>query len=180
MLARLHDVSSRLWLERDLRHALDEILAGAIELLGADMGIIRILDPTRYVLKIEAHRGFKQEFIDAFREVSAGGGSPLGRALQSGQLMVSADVEADELFTPFRLLARLAGYRAVQLTPIMSRKGALLGSLATHFRAGRKPADQDLRLLDLNVRQAADIIERHKAEDCNTSSFVASEPCVIA
>ena len=35
-LARLHEISSRLWLTRDLRQAFDEILAGAIELLGAD------------------------------------------------------------------------------------------------------------------------------------------------
>jgi hypothetical protein len=35
MLARLHEVGSRLWLERDLHQALDEILAGAIALLGA-------------------------------------------------------------------------------------------------------------------------------------------------
>jgi len=68
MLARLHDVSSQLWLKRDLRQALDEILAGAIELLGANMGVFRILDPTRGVLKIEAHRGFTQEFIASFRE----------------------------------------------------------------------------------------------------------------
>src|SRR5262249_23192715 len=40
------------------------------------------------------------------------------------------------LFTPFRPLARLAGYRAVQLMPIMSRKGALLGTLAIAL-AGR-------------------------------------------
>ena len=129
------------------------------------MGITRILDPTRGVLKIEAHRGFKDEFIHSFREVSAGGDSPLGRALRSGKLIVTTDIEAGELFTPFRPLARSAGYRAVQLIPIMSRKGALLGMLATHFHAGRKPADQDLRLLDLYVRQAADIIERHKAEE---------------
>jgi integral membrane sensor domain MASE1 len=38
MLARLHEVSSRLWRQRDLRNALDEILAGAIELLGAIWG----------------------------------------------------------------------------------------------------------------------------------------------
>src|SRR5262249_25882356 len=38
MLARLHGVRSRLWLKRDLHQALDEILAGAIELTGADMG----------------------------------------------------------------------------------------------------------------------------------------------
>jgi GAF domain-containing protein len=165
MLDRLHDVSSRLWFKRDLPQALDGILAGAIELLGADMGIIRILDPARGVLKIEAHRGFKQELIASFCEVSAGDDSEIGRALRAGQLVVSADVEADERFAPFRPFVRSAAYRAVQLKPIMSRKGALLGTLATHFHAARKPTEHDLRLLDLYVRQAAEIIERHKAED---------------
>jgi PAS domain S-box-containing protein len=164
-LARLHDVGSRLWLKRDLRAALEEILAGAIELMGAEMGTIRILDATRGVLKIETHRGFKQDFIDTFAEVPAAGNSPCGRASQSGERMVVDDVEADELFAPFRALARAAGFRAVQSTPIMSREGALLGTLATHFRSAHKPADQDLRLLDLYVRQAADIVGRHNADD---------------
>jgi len=97
--------------------------------------------------------------------VSAEDDSQIGRALRAGQLIVSEDVEADELFTPFRPFVRLAGYRAVQIIPIMSRKGALLGTLATHFHVGRKPAEHDLRLLNLYVRQAADIIDRHRAED---------------
>jgi integral membrane sensor domain MASE1 len=108
-LANLHEVGSRLWLKRDLNHALDEILAGAIALLGADMGAIRILDRTRGMLKIEAHRGFKQFFLDSFNEVSAAGASPCGRALRSGERMVIADVEADSHFAPFRSLATAAG-----------------------------------------------------------------------
>src|SRR5262249_26426232 len=63
MLARLHEVGSRLWRTRDLHQALDEILGGAIELLGADMGIIRILDTTREVLTVKAHRGLPPEFL---------------------------------------------------------------------------------------------------------------------
>ena len=164
-LARLHEISSRLWLRRDLRQALEEILVGAIELLGANMGIIRILEPTRGVLKIEAHRGFKQEFIDSFSEVSAVIDSPCGRTLRTGKRIVIADVEEDELFTPFRPRARSAGVRAVQSTPIMSLERAPLGTLTTHFQSVYKPAEQDLRLLDLYARQAADIIERHKADD---------------
>src|SRR5262249_46595919 len=164
-LARLHEAGSRLWLKRDLRQALDEILAGAIELLGADMGAIRILEPTRGMLQIGAQRGFRKDFLDSFGEVSAAGDSPCGRALRSGERMVIEDIEADKLFAPFRPLARSAGFRAVQSTPIMSREGALLGTLATHFRSVHKPDEQDLRLLDLYVRQAADIIERHQAED---------------
>jgi PAS domain S-box-containing protein len=164
-LARLHEISSRLWLKRDLPRALDEILVGAIELLGADMGIIRILDPTRSVLKIEAHRGFKPEFIDSFCEVSAVIDSPCGRTLRSGERIVIADVEEDKLFTPFLPRARSAGVRAVLSTPIMSRDRAPLGTLTTHFRPVYTPAEHDLRLLDLYVRQAADIIQHHKAED---------------
>jgi PAS domain S-box-containing protein len=47
----------------------------------------------------------------------------------------------------------------------MGREGTPLGVLSTHFRTAHKPDEQDLRLLDLYVRQAADIIERHKADD---------------
>jgi PAS domain S-box-containing protein len=164
-LARLHDIGSRLWLTRDIHQALDEILAGAIELMGAHMGNIQVLDTTHGVLKIAAHRGFKKEFLDVFREVSAADDSACGRALRSGESLVIEDIEVDTLFTPFRIAARAAGYRAVQSTPIKGREGMPLGVLSTHFRPVHRPDDQDLRLLDLYVRQAADIITRHNAED---------------
>jgi PAS domain S-box-containing protein len=165
MLARLHEVGSRLWLKRDLHQALDEILAGAIELLDADMGTIRILDSTRGVLKVEAQRGFTAEYLDGFAERPVDGSSPCCRALRSAERMVIENVETHALFTPFRPLARAAGFCALQSTPIMNREGVPIGTLATHFRPAHKPADQDLRLLDLYVQQAADIIERHRAED---------------
>jgi integral membrane sensor domain MASE1 len=93
MLARLHEVGARLWLKRDLREALDEILAGAIELLGADMGTIRVLDSARGMLKIEAQQGFRQEYLDCFGEMTAEGGSPCCRALRSAERMVIEDHE---------------------------------------------------------------------------------------
>jgi hypothetical protein len=83
-LAHLNEISSRLWVQRDLPQALDEILAGAIELLGADMGAIRIWDGARGELKIEVHRGFKQAFLDSYREISAKKGSAWESALRSG------------------------------------------------------------------------------------------------
>src|SRR5262249_24771097 len=155
---------SRLWLKRDLHQALDDVLAGAIELLGADMGSIRVWDSARGMLRIEAHRGFKRECLDLFRQIPTVS-KACERALRSGERMVVEDVVADRLFTPYRPLARAAGYRAIQSTPILSREGAPLGMLATQFRSVHKPAEQDLHLLDLYVRQAADIIEYHKADN---------------
>ena len=110
MLARLHEVSSRLWLKRDLSQALDEILAGAIELMVADMGTIRILDTTRGVLKIGAQRGLNEEYLRCFGEITTDGGSPCCRASRSAERIVVEDVETDKYFTPFRPIARAAGY----------------------------------------------------------------------
>src|SRR5262245_55622179 len=75
----------RLWRTRDLHQALDEILGGAIELLGADMGIIRILNTTREVLTVKAHRGLPPEFLASFGELPAPSTSACGKALLSGK-----------------------------------------------------------------------------------------------
>ena len=50
----------------------------------------------------------EKAFLRCFREVSAAGDSPYGRALLSGKRMVIADVEEDRL-SPFRQLAHSAG-----------------------------------------------------------------------
>ena len=63
-LSRLHEANSQLWLKRDLHQALDEILAGAIGLLRADMGNIRVLDTKQGTLEIAVQRGFKEDFLD--------------------------------------------------------------------------------------------------------------------
>ena len=51
------------------------------------------------------------------------------------------DVETDEPFAPLRPVARAAGYRAVQSTPLCGRDGRLLGMLSTHFRSPHRPED---------------------------------------
>jgi PAS domain S-box-containing protein len=164
-LTRLHEAASRLWLSRDLDQALDDILRGAIELLGADKGNIQVLDSKRGTLKIVASRGFDQDFLDFFSEVSAADDSVCGRALRSGKRLVVEDVESDAAFALLRPAARKADFRAVQSTPIMSRGGVPLGMLSTHFRSVHHSTEGDLLLLDLYVRQLGDIIERHKVDD---------------
>src|SRR5689334_23328832 len=79
-LAKLNDLSSRLWAMRSLRKGLEEMLAATIGLLGAHMGNVQILDAGRGVLTIAAQRGFEQDFLDFFREVSAEDNSACGRA----------------------------------------------------------------------------------------------------
>jgi PAS domain S-box-containing protein len=159
-LAKLNELSSRLWTMQSLREGLEEMLAATIGLLGAHMGNVQIRDAGRGVLTIAAQRGFEQDFLDFFREVSTEDDSACGRALRSGERIVIEDVETDVAYTPMRPVARAAGYRAVQSTPLIGRNGVRLGMLSTHFATPHRPTELELRGLDLYARQAADYIER--------------------
>ncbi|MFL6648615.1 MAG: ATP-binding protein, partial [Sulfurifustaceae bacterium] len=60
---------------------------------------------------------------------------------------------------------RQTGIRAVQTTPLYSRGGKLVGMISTHWRIPHEPSERDLCLLDILARQAADLIERKRAEE---------------
>jgi PAS domain S-box-containing protein len=163
-LTKLNELCSRLWNMRSLREGLDEMLVATIELLGADFGNIQILDAVQRVLRIEAQRGFQEEFLDFFREVSADDGSCCGRALRTGERIIVEDVEKDLDFAPMLHIVRNAGYRAVQSTPIIGRDDQPLGMISTHFRSMHRPGQNELRLLNLYARQTADFIEHKRVE----------------
>ncbi|MGQ0525707.1 MAG: hypothetical protein ACT4P8_18850, partial [Betaproteobacteria bacterium] len=64
-LARLNELSSRLWRAHSLHEGLEEMLSASLELLRADMGHVRLMDASRDVLMIAAHRGFDRKFVAA-------------------------------------------------------------------------------------------------------------------
>ena len=90
--------------------------------------------------------------------------SACGRALRFGQRVVIEDIETDESYAPLRSVARVAGYRAVVSTPLVSGEGKPLGMLSTHFRSAPRLNEDSLCRLDLYARQAAGFIERCKVE----------------
>jgi PAS domain S-box-containing protein len=163
-LAKLNELSTQLWRSRSLDEGLDEILAAVIDLLGAEKGNIQLLDAEGSKLSIVAQRGFGPDYLEFFREVSATDDSAYSRALRSGQRILIEDVETDGSCAPFRALARTAGYCSMISTPLMSADGAPLGMVSSHFRLIHRPSQQELRRLDLYLRQASDFIQRCKLE----------------
>ena len=169
-LVRLNELSSRLWRAQSLQEGLEEMLCASIELLGADMGHVRLLDPSRAVLVIAAQRGFEPDFVARFHEEPIGNMSAAARALCSGERCVIADLEHDADYEAMRPIARAAGFRAVQSTPLVGHDGKVVGILSTHFRSPHRPVEQDLRKLDVYARQACDFIERCRAEEALRAS----------
>jgi PAS domain S-box-containing protein len=163
-LAKLNEWSTRLWRARCLDEGLDEILGAVMELLGAEKGNIQLLDANGSKLSLVVQRGFEQDFLEFFGEVSAADDSACGRALRSGHRIVIEDVEIDGPFEPLRPIARAAGFRSVTSSPLVSVDGAPLGMVSTHFGMVHRPSEQEIRRLDLYLRLASDFIQRCKLE----------------
>ena len=164
-MTRLHGLVNRLLGCTDLPAALDEVLDASLALLDADKGNIQLHDPDSDTLRIVAHRGFNDEFLAHFRNAAPDPAATCGRALRSRGRVIVEDVQTDPSFAMHRDAAAAAGFRAVQSTPVMSRNGQVLGILSTHFRHPHRPSDRALRMIDLYARQAAEFIERMRADE---------------
>jgi PAS domain S-box-containing protein len=162
-MTRLHEFSIRLLGISEFHPLLEEVLDATMALQDADLGNIQLYNPETRALKIVVQRGFQQEFLEHFRTVR-GTATACGRAMELRERVIIEDVETDSEFAPHRHTAASAGFRAVQSTPLFSRRGEFLGVLSTHFRRPHRPSVRDLRFTDLYARHAADVIERERLQ----------------
>jgi len=141
-----------------LRDTLDQLLATALWIHGTEMGNIQLFDPETGNLSIIAQRGFGFDFLAHFGVVSSDDESACGRAMRTRAPVFIPDVDSDPLFAPHRDIARAAGFRAVQSTPLISRNGTFLGVLSSHFPSPYPLSQTQLHWL--HHRSANNLIEQ--------------------
>jgi len=159
-MTHLHEMSMCLFEGGDFSRILEQILDATIGLQNADLGTIQLYDLRTDQLSIVAHQGFAPDFIWQYRTVPRDNKSVSGRAFRSCQRVIVEDIEYEPADEVLRTAARAAHFRALQCTPILSREGAVKGMLATHFRRPHRPSERDLRLTDLYMRLASELIAR--------------------
>jgi signal transduction histidine kinase len=162
-LELIQKLSATLIQADDIKPLMQTIMNIAITIMKADKGTLQLIDDES--LTIVAHRGHKRPFLKFFssaEEVS----SACGEAIRQRKRIIVEDVELSPLFAGKKAgtVLRNAGVRAVQSTPIICRKGKLLGALSTQWSVPYSPDENDLRRFDILVRQAADLIERKNYE----------------
>jgi PAS domain S-box-containing protein len=162
-MTRLHEFSTELIAIDEFPLLLERVLDATIRLQNADFGTIQLYDPVKQALEIVAQRGFRQDFLEYFKSVRDDGAA-CGRAMQLRERVIIEDVETDPEYAPHRHIAASAGYRAVQSTPVLSRRGEFVGVLSTHFRRPHRPPLRELRFTDLYASCAAEIVERRQLE----------------
>jgi len=166
-MTRLREVGERcIRAGNDFHRCLEEILDTAIAITEADKGNIQLLSIGTGTLEIAAQRGFRRPFLNFFDNVAEGEAAACGIALQSAGRVIAEDVTKSEIFAgqPSLDILLAAGVRAVQSTPLISSAGTVFGMISTHFSRPHRPSERDLRLIDLLAQQAADYLERKRAD----------------
>jgi GAF domain-containing protein len=103
--------------------------------------------------------------------VKAVDGSPIGpkagscgTAMYRGEPVIVTDIFSDPLWDDYRDLAAGTELRACWSTPIMSRRGKVLGSFAMYYRQPQAPSGADAYLTRVATNLAAQAIEHHHAQ----------------
>jgi PAS domain S-box-containing protein len=150
------------------------IVDAAVAIMGSDFASFQMLYPERGPdgeLCLLAFHGFTPQAASFWEWVRPTSATTCGRALRAAQRVIVPDVDHCRFMAGSEHLAayRQTGIRAVQSTPLLSRAGGrVIGMLSTHWRAPRKPEEDNLRQFDILARQAADLIERMQAEEAIT------------
>jgi PAS domain S-box-containing protein len=166
---KLQEISTQLIQTGDLEELYDKILDTAVEILQSDFASLQMFHPERGPigeLSLLGYRGFDAQAAEFWQLVKPASQSVCGQALRIRQRVVVPDVlTCDAMAGSDDLKMYLkTGIRAVQTTPLLARSGNLLGMLSTHWREPRVLLDSELRAIDVLARQAADLIDRKKAE----------------
>ena len=150
-------MNQRLQASTTFEAAVATILADIVALHGAEFGNVQLAAGGR--LLIVAEHGLRAPFLLAFREVRTTDGCACGRAWQTGEPIVVADVNLDESFAPFRAIAKEAGFRSVQSTPLIASDGMPLGMVSTHFANPYVPTKIEMAICKAYCAMAADHLQ---------------------
>jgi GAF domain-containing protein len=103
--------------------------------------------------------GLSKDFLALFRVVTLGDDCACAQALQSRQRIVSRNVFADERFRALRGAFRKEGLVAVVSTPLLGRRGTVIGMLSAHFPRPHVPSAYALGQLDRPIRHVERIVQ---------------------
>jgi GAF domain-containing protein len=148
----------------DAQSVLDRALTQSLKACGTELGNIQIMNWHAGCLEIKAQRGFRDEFLHYFQRVDFGDSSACARALRNRKSVIIEDITLDPEFRPCCAVLQRAGVRAVQSTPLVSRRGAFVGVVSTHFPVSHRPTEIQMRGVAEVAQSVADAMIWFRAE----------------
>ncbi|HXS53120.1 MAG TPA: chemotaxis protein CheB [Usitatibacter sp.] len=144
----------------ELQFRLGELLETVLRSSGTRMGNIRLLDAESESLRIIVHRGLEKPLVECVATVRRTEEAACARAFRFRQRVVIEDVEADVQYRPYLEVARRAGFRSVQSTPLFAAQAKIAGVLSTQYPYAHALSAGEARLLDEAAMQAQPLMAR--------------------
>jgi PAS domain S-box-containing protein len=166
----LQDLSLEMAHEVDLDGLYAKLVQVAKTLMHSDFASMQRYYPhlgAKGELKLIGHYGFSEQAAKFWAWVRADSACTCGMAIVRRQRVIAADVKNTDFMAGTADQAQLleGGIHAAQTTPLLSRRGELVGMISTHWKKPHVPSERDLRLLDILARLAADLIERNMHDE---------------
>ena len=167
---RLQHVAIELIGARGTRALYEQILDTAIAILQADFATIQKYHAERGTsgeLSLLGQRGFNGDALLHWQWVTAAASTSCAQAMRTGAKVAVPDVRACDFMAGSDDLQGYlqAGVLSVLTTPLISRAGALLGMVSTHWREPHEMSPREAEAMDVLARLAAGLIERAYADD---------------
>jgi PAS domain S-box-containing protein len=178
-VSRLYSLEGQLLATIDLVPILEEVLAAATSLVGAELGAIRLFDRGHNTLESVVTLGLSPAYLEAFGRVPVGVGA-CGLAVERRGPVIIEDIESDPAASTWVDAARLGGYRGCFGVPLLARDGSIMGTVAILFREPHHPSQRQVQLVEQYVLRASDAIDnarRHLAvreSDRRKEEFLAT------
>lgn len=151
------------------RQHFQEIVDIAVALMRSDYASLQMLFPERGTdgeLRLLAFRGFNPEAARFWEWVRADSKSTCGIALRDARRVVAPDIANCDFLagSEDQQVYLQTGIHACQTTPVVARRGNIVGMISTHWRAPHQASPKDFRQFDILAMQAADLIELCRKE----------------
>ncbi len=166
-------ISHDMQMEVDLKRLLDRFLAGTIEVMGADAGIVFLRNPLRGDYQVHAVQGYPDEM----RQIRMSGGEGITDCwvLEQGKIYSSADL-ANAPCLPPAVKDLVRGIASTICLPLKV-KGEVIGVFHISSYAPRHWKPDEERFLTTIASQAALII--HRAHLCQQMAKLAKREAVL-
>ncbi|TYB68423.1 hypothetical protein FXF51_11250 [Nonomuraea sp. PA05] len=145
----------------DPRDVAATALRAALELTGADMGDVQLLDGAEGGLTIVVQQGLRPPFLDVSAVVRDG-------VVRDG---VAREVERELAETPVGRVLLDAEARTVHATPVLDDQGALLGMMSIHYRTVRDLTMAERGLLRVLTHRLGRLLQATRLPPLATSTL---------
>lgn len=146
-----------------LEDVLDQVvLLAESQCVGLFCSIL-LLDADGVTLRRGAAPSVSEPFLGSSKGIRVGPyNASCGAAAHRREMVVVSDILSDPLWNDYRQVASAHGFRSCWSTPIISKKGGLLGTFAMYSRSVREPVKAEYQVIEFAARLAEIAIERSK------------------